>query len=154
MKFSWKVLESILRGGKAQTERTSWKLKNFKMTQTPEDIERVSKGWRKPIVPAEKTRLRCCLWLKEEQTFSQAIPPPPFLLIALCQPLPLSGSSEKLLTVTDNAGTSSAMSSFWELGQKGGPHHWLCLGVRDKTDSRDQVRRTDYISQHPAAGIR
>jgi len=44
MKFSLKVLESILREGKAQRECTSWKIKNFEMTQNPEDIETVSKG--------------------------------------------------------------------------------------------------------------
>lgn len=154
MKFSWKVLESILREGKAQREHISWKLRNFKMTESPEDIERLSKGWRKTVVPTENTWLMCFLSPKEEQTFSQAIPPLPFLHIALCQPLLLPGSSEKLLTVTNSVGTFSSMSSFWELRQKGGPHHSLCLGVRDKRDSRDQVRRMDYVFQHPAAGIR
>lgn len=52
MKFSRKVLESILRERKSQREHTFWKLKNFKITQTPEvsvsevseDTETVSKG--------------------------------------------------------------------------------------------------------------
>lgn len=92
MKFSLKVLESILRKGKAQREHTSWKLKNFKITQTPEDTEWVRKGWRKSIVPAEKTWLRCCLWLREEQTFSQALSACTLSAFA-------SLSSEKLLTL-------------------------------------------------------
>lgn len=53
------------------------------MTQTPEDAERVSKGWRKPIVQFQlKRHSWCVVFHPEEQTFSQAVPPPPFLLIA------------------------------------------------------------------------
>lgn len=153
MKFSWKVLESILREGKAQREHTSWKLENFKMTQTPEDTERVSKGWRKPIVPAEKTRLRCCLSVKEEQTFSRTIPPLPFLLTARCQSLCLSDSSEKLFTVTAKREHPVQCPVFGSLGKKEDLTTHSAW-VSETRDSRKQVRRTDYICQHLAAGIR